>query len=116
MNCCISVVQLFNYRVQYDRLDEMYALQFYVSCKRRIKLLLFHLTPWAIPRVHCIVEVIAMVFSLYKKQRILVYYYQGYKPHTCTIERLLREEGLKASKWGIAKFIARFKGAGPNNY
>ena len=114
MNCCISVVQLFNYRVQYDRLDEMYALQFYVSCKRRIKLLLFHLTPWAIPRVHCIVEVIAMVFSLYKKQRILVYYYQGYKPHT--IERLLQEEGLKASKWGIAKFIARFKGAGPNNY
>ena len=37
-------------------------------------------------------------------------YYQGYKPHT--IERLLREEGLKASKWGIAKFIARFKADG----
>ena len=107
-------MQLFNYRVRYDRLDETYVLQFNVSCKRHIKLLLFHLTPWAILRVHCIVEVITMVFSLYKKQRILVYYYQGYKPHT--IERLLREEGLKASKWEIAKFIARFKGAGPNNH
>ena len=51
-----------------------------------------------------------MVFSLYKKQRILVHYYQGYKPHT--IERLLWEEGLKASKWGIAKFIACFKADG----
>ena len=51
-----------------------------------------------------------MVFSLYKKQRILVYYYQGYKPHT--IERLLWEEELKAGKWGIAKFSERFKADG----
>ena len=48
-----------------------------------------------------------LLFSLYKKQRILVYHNQGYKPHT--IERFLWEERLKASKWGIAKFIECFK-------
>ena len=48
-----------------------------------------------------------MVFSLYTKQRILVYFYQGYKPHT--IQRLLLQEGLKTSKWGIALFIKRFQ-------
>ncbi len=51
-----------------------------------------------------------MVFSNYKKQRILYYYFKGYKAPT--ISRLLREEKLSASRVGIAKFLKKYKETG----
>ncbi len=47
-----------------------------------------------------------MVFSCYKKQRILYLRFQGYKPPT--IARMLKEEGMVASRRGIAKFLKRY--------
>ena len=46
-----------------------------------------------------------MVFSLYKRQRIVYYFNKGFKPPT--ISRLLREEGMQASRRGIGKFLEK---------
>ena len=64
-----------------------------------------------------------MVFSVYKKQRILYFHLQGYKAPT--IAKLLQEDGMSASsRRGIAKFlkcyretgtIARCPGSGPRS-
>ena len=51
-----------------------------------------------------------MVFSEYKKQRILYYDMKGYRAPT--IRRLLREEKLDASRVGIAKFLKKVKATG----
>ena len=51
-----------------------------------------------------------MVFSEYKLQRILYYSLQGYKEPT--ISRLLEEEGLRASRVGIAKFLKKYQQTG----
>ena len=46
------------------------------------------------------------MYSLYKRQRIIYFHHLGYKPPT--IGRLLRTEGLTASRRGIGKFIAKY--------
>jgi len=51
-----------------------------------------------------------MVFSSYKKQRILYFYLKGYKAPT--ISRLLREEKLIASRVGVAKFLRKYEETG----
>jgi len=52
-----------------------------------------------------------MVFSAYKQQRILFYFYQGYK--SPTIAKLLREiDGVKASRRGVGKFLAKYRKMG----
>ena len=53
---------------------------------------------------------IKMVFSSYKKQRILFFYAKGYK--VTTIAKLLREESLPCSRVGVTKFIKTFKETG----
>jgi len=45
-----------------------------------------------------------MVYNKYTKLRIL--YQQGLHPPT--IHKLLREEGIKATREGVAKFLKRF--------
>ena len=50
---------------------------------------------------------VAMVFSEYKKQRIIFYHFKG-----CTsarIKMLLEEEGMVASEQGIRKFLKNFQ-------
>ena len=47
-----------------------------------------------------------MYFTTYQKQRILYFYYQGWKAPT--IAKLLKQEGLSASRRGIDKFLKRF--------
>ena len=52
-----------------------------------------------------------MVFSTYKLQRILFYFFQGYK--SPTIAKLPREkDGMVASRRGIAKFLAKYRDTG----
>ena len=51
-----------------------------------------------------------MVFSSYKKQRILFFYSKGYKAPT--IAKLLHDEGLPCSRVGVAKFIKKFEETG----
>ena len=51
-----------------------------------------------------------MVYSNYKKQRILYFHFHGYKPPTIT--KLLREEGMVASRRGVAKFVKRYQQTG----
>jgi len=51
-----------------------------------------------------------MVFSSYKKQRILYFYLKGYKAPT--ISRLLREEKLISSRVGVAKFLRKYEETG----
>lgn len=51
-----------------------------------------------------------MVFSSYKKQRILYFYLKGYKAPT--ISCLLREEKLIASRVGVAKFLRKYEEMG----
>ena len=51
-----------------------------------------------------------MVFSSYKKQRILYFYLKGYKAPT--ISCLLREEKLITSRVGVAKFLRKYKETG----
>ena len=51
-----------------------------------------------------------MVYSTYKRQRILHHYFEGH--HAPTIAKLLREEGLKATRVGIAKFLTKFQETG----
>ena len=43
----------------------------------------------------------------YKKQRILYHHFRGFRPPT--IVKLLQEENMKASRWGVAKFLKRFR-------
>ena len=47
-----------------------------------------------------------MVYNEYTKLRILYWYQQGIHPPT--IHKLLREEGIKATREGVAKFLQRF--------
>ena len=51
-----------------------------------------------------------MVYSTYTRQRILHHYLEGHKAPT--IARLLREEGVKASRVGIAKFVSKYEETG----
>ena len=51
-----------------------------------------------------------MVFSDYEKKHIIHYYLQGYKAPT--IQHFLREEKLKNSRVGIAKFITKYEETG----
>ena len=51
-----------------------------------------------------------MVYTEYKKQRIVHYYFHGLRPPA--IAKRLSEEGLKASHQGIAKFIDCYKQTG----
>ena len=50
------------------------------------------------------------MFSTYKKQRILYYHLQGFKPPT--IAKLLRQEDMRASRWRIHTFIQRYEETG----
>ena len=51
-----------------------------------------------------------MVYSAYKKQRIIYYYRLGYRaPAICL---LLRKEHLRTSRVGVAKFIAKYNETG----
>ena len=47
-----------------------------------------------------------MVYSSYKKQRILYFHRAGLKPPTIT--KALAKEGLKTSKYGVMKFLKRY--------
>ncbi len=51
-----------------------------------------------------------MVYSAYKKQRILHFHFKGYKAPTIT--KLLLEEGLKASRRGVHKVVRRYRESG----
>ena len=51
-----------------------------------------------------------MVYSSYKRQRILHHYCGGH--HAPTIAKLPREEGLKVTRVGIAKFLMKFQETG----
>ena len=51
-----------------------------------------------------------MYFTTYQKQRILYFYYQGWKAPT--IAKRLKEEGLSGSRRGIDKFLKRFQETG----
>ena len=51
-----------------------------------------------------------MVYSTYKKQRILYLYAQGHKPPT--IKKLLEQEKLKCSRVGIYKFLKTYHATG----
>ena len=51
-----------------------------------------------------------MVYSDYKLQRILYYNLLGFKAPT--ISCLLEEEGLRASRVGIAKFLKKYQQTG----
>ena len=53
---------------------------------------------------------VIIVFSTYKRQRILHHYLEGHKAPTIT--KLLREEGLKASSVGISKFLIKYRETG----
>ena len=48
-----------------------------------------------------------MVYTAYKKQRILYLREKGCKAPT--IARMLREEGLPCSRVGVAKFVKKFE-------
>ena len=51
-----------------------------------------------------------MMFSSYKKQRILYFFSKAYKAPT--IVKLMRDEGLQCSRVGIAKFLKKFRETG----
>ena len=46
------------------------------------------------------------MFSTYKRQRIVYFFLEGYKP--LTIAKLLQEEKTVASRRGIAKFLKKY--------
>ena len=50
------------------------------------------------------------MFSSYKRQRILYYYFLGYKAPT--IVELLRKEKLFASRQGVQKFLRHYQRSG----
>ena len=56
-----------------------------------------------------VVLLLKMVFNTYKRQRILHYYFQGYKAPA--IARLLRES-LPASRWRVDKFLKKYQETG----
>ena len=64
----------------------------------------------AVSSSECLRESVGIVYSMYKKQRILYYYYQGLKPPT--IVRQLQGEKLRASRWGVTKFLKKFRETG----
>ena len=51
-----------------------------------------------------------MVYTSYKKERILYLYSQGLKPPT--IKKILAEENMTASREGIHKFLQKFSESG----
>ena len=51
-----------------------------------------------------------MVYSQYKKMRILYLSQEGYKPPT--IASILDKEGMRSSRRGIAKFLKRYSAIG----
>lgn len=51
-----------------------------------------------------------MVYTSYVKIRILYYHFQGLKPYT--IARVLEEEGVKVSWFGVHKFIQHYDECG----
>ncbi len=51
-----------------------------------------------------------MVFDDYTKQRILFFFFQGYRPPT--ISRRLEDEGIFVSRRGVAKFVKRYLATG----
>ena len=51
-----------------------------------------------------------MLFSSYKQQRIIYFHSKGFKPPT--ILRLLRREGMPASRRGIDKFLRKYQDTG----
>ena len=51
-----------------------------------------------------------VVYSEYKKQRALSLYREGFNPPTISL--MLRKEGLTASRYGILKFLKKFKETG----
>ena len=57
-----------------------------------------------------VVWLLKMVYSTYKRQQILHYYFQGYKAPT--IAHLLREESLLASRRGVDKFLKKYQETG----
>ena len=61
---------------------------------------------------HCSAYVFfsAMVYSEYKKQRILHYFFKGYKAPT--ISRILEKEKLWTTREGIVKFLRKYKETG----
>ena len=54
-------------------------------------------------RAFSTVDVSKMVYSTYKKQRILYLYSKGYRPPT--IKKMLDKENLKCSRVGVYKFL-----------
>ena len=74
-----------------------YAIIIYVDC---------HITQG----VSTTIQITEMVFSCYKKQRILYLYMRGYKPPM--ISRSLESEGMVASWKGIARFLKRYHQTG----
>ena len=51
-----------------------------------------------------------MVYTTYVKLRILFHHFQGLKPYT--IARVLEEEGVKVSRFGVHKFIQLYNESG----
>ena len=51
-----------------------------------------------------------MVFDDYTKQRILIFYFKGYR--SPTISKLLEDEGIFVCRRGVAKFIIRYLATG----
>ena len=51
-----------------------------------------------------------MVYSFYKKQRILYLHRKGFRPPT--IQKILEKEGLTSTRIGIYKLLERFKNTG----
>ena len=51
-----------------------------------------------------------MVHTTYVKLRILFHHFQGLKPYT--IARVLDDEGVKVSRFGVHKFIQHYKELG----
>ena len=47
-----------------------------------------------------------MVYSLYKNSGFY-HHFRGFRPPT--IVKLLQEENMKASRWGVAKFLEQFR-------
>jgi len=75
----------------------------------------FTLCLWLKSRLHlqcnfCSTGVWKMVYTSYKKQGILCLHFAGYK--SPTIAKLLWEEGMWASRRGVAKFIRRYQQTG----
>ena len=52
-----------------------------------------------------------MVYTSYKKLRILHYHALGYKPYTI-VKVLEEEEGLKMSRFGVTKFLKHYEEMG----